>query len=310
MVVKVSELPDTQVIKAVSGNITVTGLITSTNEASDATCFPLFITASGTQNLQPKNNAGLTFDSSAGTLGAVSFSGAGTSLTGTAASLTAGAATVLATTRAIYGNNFNGSAALTQAVGAAFGGTGVANNAASTITISGNFGSTFTVTGATTVTFPTTGTLITTAVTTLSSLTSIGTLTSLTMGGTISMVDNVLSRPEIIDYSETTQSVVATTTLALDISAGNTILLSQDTNVTTLTFTNPSPTTKACSFRIIRTKDATGTPRTIAWPASVTWAGGAVPTLSTTTGAVDIYSFLTVNAGTTWRGFVGGQAFV
>lgn len=46
---------------------------------------------------------------------------------------------------------------------AANGGTGVANNAASTITISGSFASTFTLTGTTSVTFPTSGTLATTA---------------------------------------------------------------------------------------------------------------------------------------------------
>jgi hypothetical protein len=43
------------------------------------------------------------------------------------------------------------------------GGTGVANNAASTIAISGAFASTFTITGVTSVTFPTSGTLATTA---------------------------------------------------------------------------------------------------------------------------------------------------
>lgn len=41
------------------------------------------------------------------------------------------------------------------------GGTGVANNSASTLTISGSFGSTFTITGTTSVTFPTSGTLVT-----------------------------------------------------------------------------------------------------------------------------------------------------
>jgi len=48
-------------------------------------------------------------------------------------------------------------------VGANKGGTGVANNASSTWTISGNFGTTVTVTGTTTVTLPTTGTLATLA---------------------------------------------------------------------------------------------------------------------------------------------------
>lgn len=48
----------------------------------------------------------------------------GTNITGTASGLTAGAATVLAATRAIYGNNFDGSAALTQIIASTFGGTG------------------------------------------------------------------------------------------------------------------------------------------------------------------------------------------
>jgi len=72
-----------------SANI-VPDTINSVNEATDTTCFPLFITASGTQALQPKNNTALTFNSNTGTLGATTFSGAGTSLTGTASGLTAG----------------------------------------------------------------------------------------------------------------------------------------------------------------------------------------------------------------------------
>ena len=43
------------------------------------------------------------------------------------------------------------------------GGTGIANNVASTLTITGNFGTTFTVTGTTSVTLPTSGTLATTS---------------------------------------------------------------------------------------------------------------------------------------------------
>lgn len=56
--------------------------IQSINEATDTTCFPLFITASGSQSLQPMNNTALTFNSNTGALGATSFVGAGTSLTG------------------------------------------------------------------------------------------------------------------------------------------------------------------------------------------------------------------------------------
>jgi hypothetical protein len=48
-------------------------------------------------------------------------------------------------------------------IGAAYGGTGVANNSAATVTSSGNFAYTRTLTGSTNVTFPTTGTLATLA---------------------------------------------------------------------------------------------------------------------------------------------------
>ena len=70
---------------------------------------------------------------------------------------------------------------LTTPLSAAYGGTGVANNVASTLTISGNFATTITVTEATGITLPASGTLVNTAVTSLSSLATIGTVTSGTL---------------------------------------------------------------------------------------------------------------------------------
>lgn len=63
-----------------SANI-VPDTINSVNEATDTTCFPLFITASGTQALQPKNNTTLTFNSNTSVLSATTVSA--TTLTGT-----------------------------------------------------------------------------------------------------------------------------------------------------------------------------------------------------------------------------------
>lgn len=91
------------------------------------------------------------------------------------------------------------SAAL-NTVGAAQGGTGIANNASSTLTISGNFGTTLTVSGSTSVTLPTSGTLATLAgaeeLTNKTLNASVGkgtwtasgtwTLPALTLGGTVS----------------------------------------------------------------------------------------------------------------------------
>ena len=63
-----------------SGDI-VPQTIQSINEATDTTCYPLFISAAGTQSLQPLNNSGLIYNSNANSLTATIFVGA---LTGTA----------------------------------------------------------------------------------------------------------------------------------------------------------------------------------------------------------------------------------
>ena len=86
----------------------------------------------------------------------------------------ASTSTKLAATKNIYGNAFDGSADLTQAIAGTYGGTGV-NNGNKTITLggniltandfstSGNFATTLTTTGATNITLPTTGTIATLA---------------------------------------------------------------------------------------------------------------------------------------------------
>ncbi len=62
--------------------------IQSVNEAADTTCFPLFISASGTQSLQPLNNTALTFDASTGSLGSTTFNKVTITAPATAATLT------------------------------------------------------------------------------------------------------------------------------------------------------------------------------------------------------------------------------
>lgn len=49
--------------------------IQTINEATDTTTFPLFVSASGSQSLQPLNNASLTFNSNTGALSATSLGG-------------------------------------------------------------------------------------------------------------------------------------------------------------------------------------------------------------------------------------------
>ncbi len=70
-----------------SANI-VPQTIQSVNEATDTTCFPLFISASGSQSLQPLNNSGFTYNSNTNALTATTFIGA---LNGNASTVTTNA---------------------------------------------------------------------------------------------------------------------------------------------------------------------------------------------------------------------------
>jgi len=124
-----------------------------------------------------------------------------------------------------------------------------------------------------------------------------------TMSGGIVMADQLLTRPEIKDYSETKIGVAAAATVDLDMTSGNVFTVTADQN-TTFTFSNPSPTGKSCSFTLIWTQDSSD--RTITWPASVDWAGGSAPDVTSGSGKIDVYTFFTLDAGTIWYGFQAG----
>ena len=125
----------------------------------------------------------------------------------------------------------------------------------------------------------------------------------MTIGGGIACADEVIGRPRFTDYAETVNALgdVAGGTDAIDITAGNVVTATVSTGTQTFTFTNPSATGKACSFTLILTN---GGSQTVNWPASVDWAGGTAPTL--TSSGIDILTFTTVDEGTIWYGFAAG----
>ena len=73
----------------------------------------------------------------------------------------------------------------------------------------------------------------------------------------------------------------------------------------TYTFSNPAASGYASAFTLKVTQDSSA--RTITWPGSVDWAAGTAPTLSTGSGDVDVFVFLTVDGGTIYYGFTAGQ---
>ena len=119
----------------------------------------------------------------------------------------------------------------------------------------------------------------------------------------LDLEDAVLQRPEVKDYAETVNAIGGTGggTQDIDISAGNVVTATVDTSANTFTFSNPPVSGKCGSFTLILTN---GGSQTVNWPGSVDWAGGTAPTL--TTAGKDVLTFTTVDAGTTWYGFLAG----
>tara|TARA_R100000329_G_scaffold9771_1_gene11118 strand:- start:1408 stop:3261 length:1854 start_codon:yes stop_codon:yes gene_type:complete len=102
----------------------------------------------------------------------------------------------------------------------------------------------------------------------------------------------------------------ATGNVTIDLESGNTFAHTLTGNVT-YTFSNP-PSTNAQSsasqsygFTLKIKQDGTGS-RSITWPNSIDWAGGSAPTLTGTANSVDVFTFFTHDAGTTYYGFTAG----
>ena len=167
-----------------------------------------------------------------------------------------------------------------------------------------------------------------------SSLTSVGTLSSLTLGGALSgvttaamgnttvtgfanvtttmqvggittlaanlvMANNNITRPILTGYTEhEVANAAATGTFSLDCGAANFFDLTLTGNIT-ISPTNVPPATRVWSGSIAAKQDATGG-RTITWPAGTKYAGGVVPPATTTANALDIWSIMTYDGGTTY----------
>jgi hypothetical protein len=105
------------------------------------------------------------------------------------------------------------------------------------------------------------------------------------------------------DFREEASDTVSGTDIDLSLANVFSKTLTADT---TFTFSNPPATGTAYGFTLKVTQDSTA--RTITWPASVDWPSATAPTLSTGSGAVDVFVFFTIDGGTTYYGFTSGQA--
>jgi hypothetical protein len=133
------------------------------------------------------------------------------------------------------------------------------------------------------------------------------TVDAVALSGVVSGNDQEMNRVKLKDYSETTVIANTGATYTIDLESGNVFNLTLTGNCT-YTFSNPPASGSAGAFTLIQNQDGTGS-RTVAWPASVEWAGGSAPTITSTASSTDVFTFITTDGGTTWYGFTGGQDF-
>lgn len=109
-------------------------------------------------------------------------------------------------------------------------------------------------------------------------------------------------------YNESYAAVTSTSNATtVDCEAGNAFMHTLTEN-TTFTFSNPPATGTAYSFSLEIIQDASASGFTVTWPTSVDWPAATAPTLTATASAVDVFVFYTRDGGTTWQGFIAGQA--
>ena len=84
----------------------------------------------------------------------------------------------------------------------------------------------------------------------------------------------------------------------INLANGNFITATLNSNAV---FTITNVPSQAVAFTLMLKNDATPG-RSITWPVSVIWPGGTIPTRTIAANKTDIYTFFTINSGTTWYG--------
>ena len=139
------------------------------------------------------------------------------------------------------------------------------------------------------------------------------TITALTLdmsdNGTAYFSNDIVTITGKVNGRDLTAEVTASTapsgtSITLDVSAADTYSKSTTGN-TTFAFSNPPSSGTVGTFSLILTS---GGSHTISWPSTLRWAGGSAPAVPAS-GEKNIYTFMTVDGGSNYYGFLAGAAF-
>jgi len=115
------------------------------------------------------------------------------------------------------------------------------------------------------------------------------------------LTNKTLTNPTVTNYTETAFSANSSTAITLALTNGTVQII---TLTGSATITMPTAAVGK-SFILLLRQDATGS-RTVTW-ATVNWAGGTAPTITSAASKQDIYSFF--SDGTSWYGVTVGQNY-
>jgi hypothetical protein len=117
----------------------------------------------------------------------------------------------------------------------------------------------------------------------------------------LSNTDIIDNNRNLVDYLEKVNTVGNTGTAAtINLANGNFVTATLTGNCV-FTFTMGSSSTGAAVFTLVLSNDGTAG-RSITWPPAVRWTDNTLPTRTTTASRTDVYTFFTLNGGTTWYG--------
>ena len=121
---------------------------------------------------------------------------------------------------------------------------------------------------------------------------------------------DVEGRTRLKSYTEAISTPsISSNVLTLDLSTAQTFNITLNQSITSFIITNV-PTTTSTTFLVKLTQDGTGG-RSVTFAfqgATLYWAGGVAPTMTSTASKTDLFSFTTLD-GSNYYGITAGQNF-